>query len=330
MPYDFVTVDVFTGTRFGGNPLAVLPNASGLDTAQMQQIAREFNYSESTFVFPPEQGKGQEQGDGRGQKQGQGHGQGQRHIRRVRIFTPTQEVPFAGHPNVGTAFVLASAGAFGALGPSLEVTFDEAAGPVPITIHAADGRVTECELRAPQPVSFGPTVPAALVASAVTLAEEDIVTATHHPLVVSVGLPFVMAELRDRAALERVRARIAGFEALRDQLAGAFRASLYLYVRTSEGADVHARMLAPLSGVHEDPATGSAGCAVAGLLAHHDGDASGEYAYRIAQGVEMGRPSLLKARARKAAGAVTATWIGGACVHVCEGRIHVGEGLGSA
>jgi trans-2,3-dihydro-3-hydroxyanthranilate isomerase len=305
MKYRYITCDVFTDTRFGGNPLAVLPEASGLSDTQMQQIAREFNYSETTFVFPPE-------GD---------------HTRKVRIFTPSQEIPFAGHPNVGTAFVLAASGALGKAGSFLTVTFEEKAGVVPVTIAEADGKIVSCELKAPQALSFGETVPSQLVASAVSLQAEDILTRTHPPQIASVGLPFLFVELRDRAALERVRANIKGFEAVRDALSEGHRASLYLYTytRDAEGADIRARMLAPLSGIPEDPATGSAGCAVVGLLTHYRAEASGEFSYRIAQGVEMGRPSILLGRATKSSGVVEATWIAGSCILVMEGLIQAGS-----
>jgi trans-2,3-dihydro-3-hydroxyanthranilate isomerase len=297
--YRYFTCDVFTEARFGGNPLAVLPDADGLSDLRMQQIAREFNYSETTFVLPPESG----------------------HTRKVRIFTPALEVPFAGHPNIGTAFVLATSGALGEVRSSLSVTFEEKAGLVPITIHEAGGKITSCELKAPQPVSFGKTVPEQLVAAAVSLSVEDIVATTHRPQVVSVGLPFVVVELRDRAALARLRIDTKGFEAIRDFLDSGLRASLYLYARTGDDVGIRARMLAPLTGVPEDPATGSAGCALVGLLTHHREEASGEYSYRIAQGVEMGRPSLLLARAQKSAGVVEGIWIAGACVLVSEGFI---------
>jgi len=298
MKYKYITCDVFTDTRFGGNPLAVLPHAEGLSDRQMQQIAREFNFSESTFVFPSPAG----------------------HTRSVRIFTPAREVPFAGHPNVGTAFVLAGAGEFGAIDGSLRVTFEEKAGVVPVTIHAANGTITNCELTAPQALSLGKTISVRLLASAVSLAVEDIVTETHSPQVASVGLPFVMAELRDRSALERARASLAGFDAI---LADEVRPSIYLYAKSRDEFDLRARMFAPLSGVAEDPATGSAGCAIAGLLAHFDAKRSATYGYRIAQGVEMGRPSILAARAEKANGTVTATGVGGPCVKVSEGAIEV-------
>lgn len=299
MKYRFFTCDVFTEARFGGNQLAVLPEAGDLSDVQMQQITREFNYSETTFVFPPEKG----------------------HTRKVRIFTPTQEVPFAGHPNVGTAFVLAATGALGEIRSSRSVVFEEKAGLVEIAIHEAAGKIASCELKAPQRVSFGETVPKQLIADAASFPVEEIVTTTHEPREASVGLPFIFVELRNREALERLKINMKGFEAVRNALGEGFRASIYLYTRAADGVDVRSRMFAPLSGVPEDPATGSAGCALAGLLTHHQGAASGEFSYRIAQGVEMGRPSLLLARAKKSDGVVEDTWIGGGSVLVSEGFI---------
>ena len=301
MRYRYFTCDVFTETRFGGNPLAVLPNADGLSDVHMQQIAREFNYSESTFVFPPEEG----------------------HTRKVRIFTPSQEVPFAGHPNIGTAFVLATSGALGQIQSTLAVTFEEKAGLVPITIRDGQGKTPLCELKAPQPLSFGKSVARELIASALTLSSEDILTTTHEPQVVSVGLPFVIAEVADRAALARIAINTNGFEAIRKIINQGLRASLYVYTRNVDEVDIRARMFAPLSGVPEDPATGSAGCAVAGLITHYHGETGGEYSYQIAQGVEMGRPSMLLARAVKSNGIVQSTWIGGACVLVSEGFMEI-------
>jgi trans-2,3-dihydro-3-hydroxyanthranilate isomerase len=267
----------------------------------MQQIAREFNYSETTFVFPPEAG----------------------HTRKVRIFTPAREVPFAGHPNVGTAFVLATIGELGDTRSLSGVTFEERAGLVSISIQTLNGKVTSCELRAPQPVSFGQTVSPSLIASALSLPEEDILTKAHEPQVVSVGLPFVFAQAKERSALERCRINTNGFADLLNVLKDGMRASVYIYARTAGEVDVRARMFAPLSGVPEDPATGSATCAVVGLLTHLDKQASGKFTYRLAQGVEMGRPSALVARAEKSNGAVTATWVGGSCVMVCEGFIQI-------
>jgi trans-2,3-dihydro-3-hydroxyanthranilate isomerase len=298
MKYRYYICDVFTETRFGGNQLAVLPQAVGLSTQQMQAIAREFNFSETTFVFPARAG----------------------HTRHVRIFTPVREIPFAGHPNVGTAFVLASAGEFGEIKSSLTVTFEEKSGLVSVTIQEAGGKVASCELTAPQALSFGKTLPVELVAAAISIDSKDVVTKTHGPQVASVGLPFIMVELRDRSVLEHARISMSGFEALAAQ---DVMPDVYLYTRGTDGFDIRARMFAPLSGVPEDPATGSANCALAGLLAHYSQDPNGSFSWRIAQGVEMGRPSTLIARAEKKDGVVQTTRIGGAAVLVSEGTIYL-------
>jgi len=299
MRYRYFICDVFTRERFGGNPLAVLPDARGLSDLQMQRIAREFNFSESTFVLPPENGG----------------------TRRVRIFTPTKEIPFAGHPNVGTAFVLASAGELGELGDRAEVVFEENAGAVPVSIVRRDGRIW-CELRAPETLSLGATATPGMIAAAVSLAPDDVVSSTHAPQVASAGLPFLFAELRDRAALERARSRMDGVDAL---VAAGLNPDVFMYVRSKskDDFDVRARMFAPVDGVPEDPATGSANCALAGLLAKHDARPSGEVRYRIAQGVEMGRPSVLEARVEKKNGEVVEIRIGGDSVMISEGTIEV-------
>jgi trans-2,3-dihydro-3-hydroxyanthranilate isomerase len=298
MRYRYYICDVFTDTRFGGNQLAVLPEAQGLSDRRMQQIAREFNFAESTFVLPAEAGQ----------------------TRRVRIFTPTTEVPFAGHPNIGTAFVLAAAGEFGPILPSVTVTFEEKAGLVPITIHQREGGRLWCELSAPQPLSLGKTVSVESLARAVSLTPDDVVTRTHPPQVASVGLPFLVAELANRAALERARVNMDGLDAL---VAEGVTPDVHLYVRSAGEFDLRARMFAPLDGVPEDPATGSANCALAGLLSQCDERTGGSFSWRIAQGVEMGRPSVLEARTEKREGAVVKIWIGGASVLVSEGFIEV-------
>jgi len=298
MRYRYYICDVFTDTRFGGNQLAVLPEADGLTDRQMQQIAREFNFAETAFVFPSEIG----------------------HTRKVRIFTPTAEMPFAGHPNIGTAFSLATAGDFGEFETSIEVTFEEKAGPVPIAIQRREGQAIWCELTAPEALSLGKAVSAELVASAVSLNERDIVSATHVPQFASVGLPFLMTELKDRSALERARIQWDGLDAI---AALGVTPDLHLYVHSADEFDIRARMFAPMDGVPEDPATGSANCALAALLSHFREEPSGEFRFRIAQGVEMGRPSVLEARTEKREGVVVAAWIGGSCVAVSEGFIEV-------
>jgi trans-2,3-dihydro-3-hydroxyanthranilate isomerase len=311
MGYRFLTCDVFTDRRFGGNQLAVLPDASGLTDAQMQQITREFNYSESTFVLPSSNGS----------------------TRKVRIFTPAKEIPFAGHPNVGTAFVLASIGDLGEIGGETTVTFEEQAGAVPVVIHR-HARGFRCVLSAPEKLSVGATLDPAVIASAISVPPSDIVTTTHPPQVASVGLPFVFAEVRDRGVLAKARLNMAGFDAVK---AEGVHPDILFYARTGAPAtrslrrgvdsddevDIRARMFAPYDGVMEDPATGSANCALGAMLAGYDPQRDGTITYRIAQGVEMGRPSLLIAEADKKAGHVVAARIGGDSVMVSEGEITV-------
>src|SRR5690606_31759421 len=305
MRYRYCTCDVYTAERFGGNPLAVLPEAAGLSGEAMQRIAREFNYSETTFVLPPDDPA---------------------HTRKVRIFTPGAEIPFAGHPNIGTAFVLAAIGALPTAGAETEVVFEEGAGSVAVAIRCADGRPVACELTAPQPLALGAAPPVEAVAESVGLGPEDVVTRTHPPRVASAGLPFLFVELRDRTALARARVRESHTALM--QASGAEGIHLYTRDAGEPGVDLRARMYAPLHGVAEDPATGSANVALAGLLAACAPEAEGTFAWRIAQGVEMGRPSLLEASAIKRGGEVATVRIGGRSVMVCEGWIEVGDAPG--
>ncbi len=267
----------------------------------MQQVAREFNFSETTFVFPPEEAE---------------------HTNKVRIFTPGAEVPFAGHPNIGTAFVLATTDRLGTISPALTVTFAERAGLVPVTIYKQPDQSVWCELAAPERLSLGKTVDMQTMAAVLSLVADAIATETHLPQVASVGLPFLFVEIRDRAALERVRVKSEKLETLATD---GLPSLLHVYTRSDDAdCNIRARMFAPLLGVPEDPATGSANCALAGLLSHYTERSQGVFDWRIVQGVELGRPSLLEARAEKRAGVVTDTWIGGACVLVGEGWIEIG------
>lgn len=290
--------DVFTDKRFGGNQLAVVTDARGLTDIQMQQIAREFNFSESTFVFPPEKNN----------------------TRNVQIYTPSTEVPFAGHPNIGTSFVLASIGELGVFNETTEVVFEEKAGLVPITINRLNDESIWCELKAPQKISLGSTVSVETVASAISLTTNDLIIDNHLPQVASVGLPFLMVELRNKSALERAKINMEGFEIIATQ---GVTPDIHIYTKSNDAFDIRTRMFAPFDGVPEDPATGSANCALAGLLSHNSELKSGKFEWEIAQGVEMGRPSLLKARTEKKDGVVTSTWIGGSCVMVSKGILYV-------
>ncbi len=298
MRYQFYTCDVFTDVRFGGNPLAVFPDARGLSAEQMQKIAREINYSETTFVFPAEQGN----------------------TRKVRIFTPMIEVPFAGHPNVGTAFTLASTGELGEIEETTEIVFEEEAGLVPITIRKEAGKPIWCELKAPESVSIGRMISAEKAAQALSLKPEEIATANHRPQVASVGLPFLIVELRDIDALERAQANVAR---LRELKGVGITPDIHLYVQTGDEFDLRTRMFAPLDNVPEDPATGSANCALVGMLTAINPEKSGDFSWHIAQGFEMGRPSILDARTTKQDGTVTGVWVAGSSVMVAEGTIEI-------
>ncbi|MBU8541394.1 PhzF family phenazine biosynthesis protein [Falsiroseomonas tokyonensis] len=282
--FDFVTVDVFTDRRFGGNPLAVFPDARGMTDAEMQALAAEFNLSETTFVLPPERPA---------------------NTARVRIFTRQYEMPFAGHPNVGTGFVLRDRAVGGLL------RFEEIAGLVEVRVEGQDTTIA-----APQPLTLDVELPPALIARAAGLAEADIVTARHAPVRAGTGNFFVIAEVTPEA-LTRAQPDFAGFRAGLEavpQLARRF--ALYLYA--PNGTAVRARMFAPLGGTVEDAATGSAATPLAALLLKLSGAEQG--AWDITQGVEMGRPSLLRTTARRAPDGIRAT-VGGGCVPVLRGEV---------
>jgi trans-2,3-dihydro-3-hydroxyanthranilate isomerase len=304
----YVTADVFTDRMFGGNPLAVVLDAEGLTTAQMQAIALEFNYSETTFVLPPDSPA---------------------HTAKVRIFTPRTEVPFAGHPNVGTAFVLARESPYAAAAAASAsgmFIFEETAGLVPMKLMREHGDTVGAELRAPETLSRRSVVPRDIAAACLSLETQDIATHVHAPQVVSVGLPFLVVELHSREALGRSKPNFAAHAKLLP-LDGTD--SVFAYWRPQEESAasgetvLHARMFSPLDGVVEDPATGSACAATIALLATLSRDERAERAWRIHQGVDMGRPSLLLGRTVARDSTVIATHIGGRCVLVCEGVMTV-------
>ena len=287
--WSFVTVDVFTDRRFGGNPLAVFPDARGLRDSEMQALAAEFNLSETTFVLPPADPA---------------------NTARVRIFNRKAEMPFAGHPNVGTGWVLARQGR----APDGRLRFEELAGLVEIEV--APEAVT---IAAPQPLSLGPEMPVDLLAGCVGLEAGDVVTTAHRPVSASVGNSFVVAEVTG-AALTRATPDLARFRDAAAQYTamGANRLPLYLYAH--DGERIRTRMFSPLSGTIEDPATGSAATPLAALLLSLTTDA--EARYDMVQGVEMGRPSRLLCSARRARDGIRAK-VGGNCVPVLEGTVEL-------
>jgi trans-2,3-dihydro-3-hydroxyanthranilate isomerase len=295
------TVDVFTRKMFGGNPLAVVLDSDGLDDAQMQAIAKEFGYSETSFVRRP---------------------LNPQHTAEVRIFTPKAEVPFAGHPNVGTAYVLASLD--GTPADQTEFIFEEKAGLVRVGLIRIDGVVGAAQLTAPQPLTLGSVFGHSAVAECLGVSPADIEVARHQPLIASVGLPFLVAELRSRDALRRARANPAAFEKL---LPAEGADAIYIYTREIADRDgavsFTARMFAPSDGLPEDPATGSATGATAALISTLSTGNDGTSKFTFAQGVDMGRPSLLEAEVDIAQGVTRAVRVGGACVSVMSGVIAI-------
>jgi len=296
----YITVDVFTDRAFGGNPLAVVLDARGLSTAQMQAIATEFNYSETTFMLPP---------------------QDRAHDAQVRIFTVNREIPFAGHPNVGTAFVLAAL----VDKPPSRLLFEEKAGLVPEAILSEQGRVVGAELTAPRPLRRMTQVDIEQTAACLSLSAADIRTDRHKPQIVSVGLEFLVVEVASRDALKRARPDAAAFDRV---FPCDGSDAVYFYTRdvptNEKPCDLQARMFHPgASGLSEDPATGSATCAAAALLADLDDTRDGELTLKIGQGVDMGRPSLLLTRVRKQDGKVASVHVGGGCVPMMEGTFRL-------
>ncbi|HEY1891485.1 MAG TPA: PhzF family phenazine biosynthesis protein [Steroidobacteraceae bacterium] len=293
----YVTVDVFTQRCFGGNPLAVVMDARGLTKPQMQAIATEFNYSETAFILPP---------------------RGADNTAQLRIFTSRTEVPFAGHPNIGTAVALARELEAQGSPPSERFVFEEGAGLVSIRLLRERGTVVGAELTAPQRLSVGSSTSVDDAAAAVSLSSREIVTATHPPQVISVGLPFLVMELGSREALKRATPDAAVHGRV---LPAIGTDAVFAYVHGSEPGDLHARMFAPLDATIEDPATGSASGAAIALLAQLQPEPDAERTWRIEQGADMGRPSLILGRTQKRGGIVTAVHIAGHAVHVMQGVV---------
>lgn len=299
MRYRYVTADVFTAHAYQGNPLAVVLDAEGLDTAQMQRIAREFNYTETSFVLAPREAG---------------------HTAWVRIFTPDREVPFAGHPNVGTAVVLAREMIAAGRPAPARFVFEEAAGLVRIELQYDEGgQLLGAELAAPQPLTRGSQATAEAVARALRLQPGDIELSEHAPQVVSVGLAFLGVQLANRDALRRAAPDAAGYAALglRDEARSIYAYTTDTGADTAQGpTDIQARMFT--GRMTEDPATGSATGAATALRAALQGGTA--LRLRVGQGVDMGRASLLLAHAE---GRPDGVWAGvaGQAVVVMEGTL---------
>jgi trans-2,3-dihydro-3-hydroxyanthranilate isomerase len=300
--FRYLTADVFTEVPFGGNQLAVFPDARGIPDHRLQDVAREFNYSETTFVYPPSD---------------------QGHTRRVRIFTPDRELPFAGHPTVGTAHVLAAIGDLPLSGDVTHIVLEELVGPVPVRIHTEGGVPTVCQLSVAKLPEEGPTPPPRTQLAAVLgLDVEDLLDGEWEPRGWSCGVPYLFIPLRDRDAVARARVNVERGERA---LAGTWAPEPFVFTRAGEraGSDLHGRMFAPAFGIPEDPATGSAAAAMAGYLARREARRDGMLRWRLEQGFEMGRPSILDIEADVAGGEITDVRVGGASVIVCEGTMAI-------
>lgn len=294
-------LDVFTSTAFGGNQLAVFPDARSIPETALLPITREFNFSEVTFCYPPEDPS---------------------HAARVRIFTPGGEIPFAGHPTIGTAVALAlREGAL--VGEEGTLILGEGVGPVRVTVRRESDNRAWGELSVVKLPEIGPQSPTLnTLAEILSLEASDLVGGALSPQAVSCGYPFLLVPVKSVQAVERARVRVDRWE---QTLKGWWAPEILVAAKDPAGGEHHwhARMFAPGINIAEDPATGSAIAAFGGWLAIKDPRTDGNFSWTVAQGVEMGRPSRLAVSADKVAGAVTAVRVSGHAVLIGEGRLHL-------
>ncbi len=302
--HDFVQVDVFTDVPFGGNPLAVFPEAEGLTSEEMQKLAREMNLSETTFVLPPE-------APGADFK--------------VRIFTPAAELPFAGHPVVGTHWVLAHLDRVDLKAPVTEVRFELGVGVLPADLEVADGRVNRVVITSDQPRFLTVLEDLTELVAGLGIPAEAI-TDTGLPVqVVSTGMPALMVPVRSLAEVQALDTGSFNVAALRRacEPVGTEIVLLFTFETERPEATVHVRMFAPALGVPEDPATGSANGTLGAYLVHHQAVtvSEGTNHFISEQGAEMDRPSTLHLLVDRAGGEVTRVRVGGQVVPVLEGTV---------
>ncbi len=297
----FLTLDVFTGTPFGGNQLAVFPDARGIPEALLLKLCQEFNFSEVTFCYPPEDAS---------------------HTRKVRIFTPDKEMPFAGHPTVGTAAALALCE--GALPDGKgRFMFEMGVGVVPVEVRVESSTRAWAELSVAKLPEIGPHAPTInTLADILSLETADLMGGAMSPQAVSCGYPFLIVPLKSLKALAAARVRMDPWERT---LKRFWAPEILVVARDPEQGEHHwrARMFAPGIRVPEDPATGSAIAAFGGWLAMKDSKADGAFAWSVDQGIEMGRPSRLDVSADKAGGQVTAVRVAGRAVLMSEGTLRL-------
>ncbi|HEY1283526.1 MAG TPA: PhzF family phenazine biosynthesis protein [Steroidobacteraceae bacterium] len=302
MKLRYSTLDVFTDRPFGGNPLAVFCDQAQLPDARMQEIAREFNLSETVFIVPPSD---------------------PRALRRLRIFTPASELPFAGHPTIGAVHVLVDEGIANIAGATGDFAVECALGLVPIKVQRRAEGPPFLQLTTSRLPEVREDVPSrAELARLISLNESDIVVEGDFAQAWSCGVPFLFVPVRDREALGRAAPDSAAWKQL---LGGAWASQAFVFCRDPELAtsNLRARMFAPQFGIAEDPATGVAAAAFAGYLAARESVKSGTLRWVVEQGFEMGRPSLLHVEADRAEGKLTAVRVGGTAVRMSEGTLTV-------
>jgi trans-2,3-dihydro-3-hydroxyanthranilate isomerase len=298
--FQFYTLDVFSGRPFGGNPLAVVLDAERLDGEQMQAIAAEFNLSETVFVLPAAKPPA---------------------ARKLRIFTPRTELPFAGHPTVGTAFLLAKLGLVQLDSADPVMVLEEAVGNVPVNVRLGQDGPIATRMSVPKMPELGPAPPSTQALAAMLSLSIDDLLPGRLPRAYSCGVPFLFVPIRDREAIARARIRSDLWE---KTVSKWWASSVFVFTFDTETAQaqVHARMFAPAFGVAEDPATGGAAAALAGYLCDMQ-TREGDFRWQIEQGFEMGRPSLIELEAVKSGGTITAVRVGGRSVLMSEGWINV-------
>ena len=299
MPRRFVTLDVFTSEAFAGNPLAVVLDAEGLDTSGMQTIAKEFNLSETVFVFPPSD---------------------PRQRADIRIFTPGRELPFAGHPTVGTAVLLALLDQSGEPG-AVAFGLKEEVGIVPCAVEVRDAMRGTARFRLPRlPFSWGEGKESSECAWALGLDPTEIGFDRHVPSRHSAGVAYDLVPVASLEALAKSRPQGEAFDRT---FSDSDHPSAYVYTRVpqSEGLRFRARMFGPGMGIVEDPATGSAAAAFAGALMQCEPLGDGEHSIVIEQGVEMGRPSEIMLQIAIRDGALASAEIGGGAVMMSRGEL---------
>ena len=303
MDLEFYTVDVFSNKIFGGNPLAIFTNTDNISTDLMQSIASEVNYSETVFIQKPKN---------------------KDNTAKVKIFTPKNELPFAGHPNVGAGFLLSC---FPNLIPGNysknKMVFEEIAGLVNVIPQYNGATVVGSKIEAPNKFHKLETVPTSAIQNCIETNEGSIITSNDPPVVAGVGLDFVIAEVQNKEILNNARCNISAFsEADKNFSYGDDFFSLMIYYRGNQ-QNIFARVFAPLSGIVEDAATGSACGALGALLASQNSDRNNKYNYKIHQGEMIGRPSLINVSILKEKGQIKRTYISGECVLVSKGNFFI-------